>query len=174
MIYKVLSNRTYLGELRQKDAWFKAEHQPLIELSTWEAVQLVLQVSPRVRANNTRAVISFLLKDLVEGADGRALTVAWTHKGTGRLYRYYMHTRENKEFARASGLPRLPAIELEGKVVDQVWQILRAPDLKTRVAKAMHALDLTIHEAQVCVAMLQIDKVWDQLFQWGRNASCAC
>lgn len=75
-----------------------------------------------------------------------------------------MHTRENKEYAGASGLPRLPAIELEGNVIDQVRQILRAPDLKTRVAKAMPALDPTIDEAQVCVAMLQIDKIWDQLF----------
>ena len=45
-----------------------------------------------------------------------------------------------------------------------VRQILRAPDLKTRVAKAMNALDPTIDEAQVCVAMLKIDKIWDQLF----------
>lgn len=162
--YKILSNRTYLGELRHKEAWFKAEHQPLIEPSMWEAVQSVLRVSPRVRANNTRAAIPFLLKGLVEGADGRKLTPAWTRKGAGRLYRYYIHTRENKEYAGASGLPRLPAIELEGNVMDQVRQILRAPDLKTRVAKAMNALDPTIDEAQVCVAMLKIDQIWDQLF----------
>ena len=105
----------------------------------------------------------FRVPDGALGADGRKLTSAWTRKGSGRLYRYYMHTRENKEYAGASGLPRLPAIELEGNVIDQVRQILRAPDLKTRVVKAMHSLDPSIDEALVCVAMVQIDKIWDQL-----------
>jgi hypothetical protein len=164
LIYKLLGNRTYLGELRHKDEWFKGEHQPLIEPSTWEAVQSILKVSPRMRANNTRATIPFLLKGIIEGADGRALTVAWTRKGAGKLYRYYIHTRENREHAGASGLPRLPAIELEANVVQQMRLILRAPDLKTRVAKLMTTLDSKVDEAKVCIAMMQIDKVWDQLF----------
>jgi hypothetical protein len=42
--------------------------------------------------------------------------------------------------------------------------ILRAPDLKTRVAKMMMAMETQVDEAKVCIAMLQIDKVWDQLF----------
>ncbi len=140
------------------------EHQPLIEPSTWEAVQSILKVSPRMRANNTRATIPFLLKGIIEGADGRALTVAWTRKGAGKLYRYYIHTRENREHAGASGLPRLPAIELEANVVQQMRLILRAPDLKARVAKLMTTMDSKVDEAKVCIAMLQIDKVWDQLF----------
>ena len=164
LIYKLLGNRTYLGELRHKEEWFKGEHQPLIEPSTWEAVQSILKVSPRTRGNNTRAAIPFLLKGIVEGADGRALTVAWTRKGAGKLYRYYIHTRENKEHAGASGLPRLPAIELEANVVQQLRLILRAPDLKTRVAQLLTATDNQADEAKVCIAMLQIEKVWDQLF----------
>jgi len=164
LIYKLLGNRTYLGELRHKEEWFKGEHQPLIEPSTWEAVQSVLKISPRTRGNNTRATIPFLLKGIVQGADGRALTVAWSRKGSGKLYRYYIHTRENKEHAGASGLPRLPAIELEANVVAQMRRILRAPDLKTRVAQYMTARDPLVNEASVCIAMLQIDKIWDQLF----------
>ena len=87
LIYKLLGNRTYLGELRHKDEWFKGEHQPLIEPSTWNAVQSVLKISPRMRGNYTRATVPFLLKGIVEGADGRALTAAWTRKGVGKLYR---------------------------------------------------------------------------------------
>ncbi|NBQ80248.1 MAG: hypothetical protein EBT99_16890, partial [Betaproteobacteria bacterium] len=34
------------------------EHQPLIEPSTWEAVQSILKVSPRMQGNNTRATIT--------------------------------------------------------------------------------------------------------------------
>lgn len=164
LIYKLLGNRTYLGELRHKDEWFKGEHQPLIEPSTWLAVQSVLKISPRMRGNYTRATVPFLLKGIVEGADGRALTAAWTRKGAGKLYRYYIHTRENKEHAGASGLPRFPAIELEANVVAQLRRILCAPDLKTRVAQFMTARDSQVDEAKVCIAMLQIDKIWDQLF----------
>jgi hypothetical protein len=43
-------------------------------------------------------------------------------------------------------------------------RILRAPDLKTRVAQYMTARDPLVNEASVCIAMLQIDKIWDQLF----------
>ena len=159
-----MGNRTYLGELRHKDEWFKGEHQPLIEPSTWNAVQSVLKISPRMRGNYTRATVPFLLKGIVEGADGRALTAAWTRKGAGKLYRYYIHTRENKEHAGASGLPRFPAIELEANVVAQLRRILCAPDLKIRVAQFMIARDSQVDEAKVCIAMLQIDKIWDQLF----------
>ena len=164
MVYKIIGNRTYLGDLRHKDEWFKGAHQPLIEPSMWEAVQSVLKVSPRLRGNNTRATIPFLLKGIVEGPDGRAFTVHWARKGTGRLYRYYIHTRENKEFAGASGLPRLPAMELEATVVEQMRRVLRAPDLKFRVAAQVVANDSSADEGKVCIAMLQIDKIWEQLF----------
>ena len=164
LIYKLLGNRTYLGELRHRDEWFKAEHQPLIELSTWNAVQSVMKISPRTRANHTRAKVPFLLKGIVEGADGRALTAAWTKKAAGKLYRYYIHARENKEHAGASGVPRFPAIELEANVVAEMRRVLSAPDLKTKVAQCITATDSQTDEAKVCIAMLQIDKIWDQLF----------
>ncbi len=127
-------------------------------------MQSVLKISPRMRGNYTCASVPFLLKGIVEGADGRALTAAWTRKGAGKLYRYYIHTRENKEHAGASGLPRFPAIELEANVVAQLRRILCAPDLKTWVAQFMIARDSQIDEARVYIAMLQIDKIWDQLF----------
>lgn len=163
-VYQILNNRTYLGELRHKEQWFKAEHPPLIERSVFDAVQAILDVNPRVRANNTRAKIPFLLKGVVEGHDGRALTPAWTRKGNGRLYRYYMHTRENKEFAGASGLPRLPATELEATVVEQMRRVWRNPEMIARVSEHAMRLDPDTNEAHVWIAMNQIDKIWEQLF----------
>jgi hypothetical protein len=53
---------------------------------------------------------------------------------------------------------------LEANVVQQIRRILRAPDLKTRVAQLMSAAGNKGDEARVCIALLQIDKVWDQLF----------
>ncbi len=31
LIYKLLNNRTYLGELRHKEQWYQAEHPPIID-----------------------------------------------------------------------------------------------------------------------------------------------
>jgi hypothetical protein len=67
------------------------------------------------------------------GTDGRALTPWFTRKKNGRLYRYYLPARENKEHAGASGLPRLPAAELEAAVLEQLRGILRAPGMVAEV-----------------------------------------
>ena len=70
-----------------------------------------------------------LLREQVFEPDGRALTPWFTRKKSGRLYRYYLPTRENKEHAGASGLPRLPAAELEAAVLEQLRGLLRAPGI---------------------------------------------
>ena len=163
-IYHVINNRMYLGELHHKGQWFRGEQPPLIERRLFESVQAILAVNPRIRANNSRAKIPFLLRGLVEGLDGRALTAAYTRKPNGCLYRYYVHTRENKEHAGASGLPRLPATELESTVVEQMRRVWRTPEMLSRVTDHAKRLDPDIDEAQVHVALLQIDKIWDQLF----------
>lgn len=106
----------------------------------------------------------FLLKGLVFGADGRALTPWFTRKRSGRLYRYYLPARENKEHAGASGLPRLPAAELEAAVLEQLRGILRAPGMVADVVTRATQLDPTLDEAQVTVAMTRLDAIWDQLF----------
>ena len=106
----------------------------------------------------------FLLKGIVYGADGRALTPWFTRKKSGRLYRYYLPTRENKEHARASGLPRLPAAELEVAVLEQLRGLMRAPGMVSEVVGRATELDPTLDEAQVTVAMTRLDQIWDHLF----------
>jgi site-specific DNA recombinase len=54
-IYKLLSNRTYLGELRHKDQWYQAEHPPIISRELWDSVHAILATNGRVRGNATRA-----------------------------------------------------------------------------------------------------------------------
>ena len=52
-------------------------------------MQSILQESPRLRANNTRAETPALLKGLLYGPDGAAFSPTHTRKGD-RLYRYYV------------------------------------------------------------------------------------
>ncbi len=107
MIYKLLNNRTYLGELRHKEQWFPEAHPAIIERELWDRVHTILATNCRVRGGVTQAVVPFLLKGIVFGNDGRALS-PWhsTKKSNGRRYRYYIPMRDTKEQAGASGLPR--------------------------------------------------------------------
>jgi len=165
LVYKLLGNRTYLGELRHKEQWYKAEHLPIVDQTVWDSVHAILATNGRSRANATRATTPFLLKGIVFGHDGRALT-PWhsTKKTTGKRYRYYLPMRDLKEHAGASGLPRMPAAELESAVLDQLRNILRAPNLLSDLVPQAKKLDPTLDEAKVTVAMTRLDLIWDQLF----------
>jgi len=165
LVYKLLGNRTYLGELRHKEQWYQAEHLPIVDQTVWDSVHAILATNGRSRANATRATTPFLLKGIVFGHDGRALT-PWhsTKKTTGKRYRYYLPMRDLKEHAGASGLPRMPAAELESAVLDQLRNILRAPNLLSDLVPQAKKLDPTLDEARVTVAMTRLDLIWDQLF----------
>jgi len=165
LVYKLLGNRTYLGELRHKEQWYKAAHLPIVDQASWDSVHAILATNGRSRGNATRATTPFLLKGIVFGHDGRALT-PWhsTKKTTGKRYRYYLPMRDIKEHAGACGLPRMPAAELESAVLDQLRNILRAPNLLSDLVPQAIKLDPTLDEAKVTVAMTRLDAIWDQLF----------
>lgn len=81
-----------------------------------------------------------------------------------RTYRYYLSTRDMHEGPGASGLPRLPAAEVEAAVVDQLRRVMRAPEMIAEITPQAVALDPTLDEALVTVAMTQVDRVWGQLY----------
>ena len=49
-LYKLLANRTYIGEVTHKGTAYPGEHQPIIGRQIWDKVRSILQESPRVRA----------------------------------------------------------------------------------------------------------------------------
>lgn len=164
-VHKILHCRTYLGEMKHRDQYFENTHAAIIERALWDEAHALLEVNGRVRAGaSRRGKVEFLLKGLLTGPDGRALSPWHTTKANGRTYRYYLSTRDTHEGPGTSGLPRLPAGELEGAVVAQLRRVLRAPEMIEAMIPQAVALDPSLDEAQVTVAMTQVDRVWDQLF----------
>lgn len=115
-----------------------------------------------MRGGATQAVVPFLLKGIVFGNDGRALS-PWhfTKTSNGRRYRYCIPMRDTEEQAGASGLPRLPAVELESAVLEQLRGILRTPAVLGDLLSQASKLDPTLDEAKVIVAMTRLDAIWD-------------
>jgi hypothetical protein len=54
-LYKILRNRTYLGEAVHRGKSFPGEHEPIVERATWERLHEVLASNAKRRGNEARA-----------------------------------------------------------------------------------------------------------------------
>jgi DNA invertase Pin-like site-specific DNA recombinase len=162
-VYKLLNNRVYVGEAVHKGVAYPGEHQAIIDRILWDRVHAVLRESPRKRAANSRAQTPALLKGLIFGPTGRAMTPAHTRKG-GKLYRYYVSTDVLKRDAKACPVRRVPAAEIESAVVDQLRGILRTPEIIVATWRAARKSMDGTNETEVRDALHRLDPLWDELF----------
>jgi hypothetical protein len=119
--------------------------------------------SPRKRASNTRAQTPALLKGLMFGPDGSAMSPSHTRR-RGRLYRYYVSQSVIRGGASACPVSRVPAGEIERAVVDEVRQLLRSPEIMVRTWRAARKEIPSSTEAEVSEALRNLDPLWDELF----------
>jgi len=159
------AGRTYVGEAAHKGQVYPGEHQGIVPRELWDRAHAVLHISPRVRANQNRAQTPALLKGLIFGVDGRALSPTHARKN-GRLYRYYVAQRVLKGDAAGDDtiVRRVSAAEIEAAVVDQVRALLRQPEIVVGTWRAARkdAPDLT--EAETHDALHRLDPLWEHLF----------
>jgi DNA invertase Pin-like site-specific DNA recombinase len=162
-IYKLLNARVYIGEAVHKGTAYPGEHQAIIDRTLWDRVHELLRESPRKRAARTRAQTPSLLKGLIFGPTGRAMTPSHTRKG-GKLYRYYVSTDVLKRDADACSVRRIPAAEIESAVVDHLRGILRAPEIIVGTWRAARQSIDGLNETDVRAALERLDPLWDELF----------
>jgi hypothetical protein len=164
-VYKILNLRTYIGEVAHKGSVYRGEHEAIVPRELWDRAHEVLQVSPRTRAAQNRHHAPALLKGLIYGADGRALSPTHCVKNS-RLYRYHVAQRVLKSDAHGDDgiVRRVSAAEIEGAVISQVRALLRQPELVvgTWLAARREAPDIT--EGEVRDALHRLDPLWDELF----------
>lgn len=162
-VYQLFRNRTYIGEAVHKGTSYPGEHKPIISKTLWDKVYGILREGPRRRAAHTRAQTPALLKGLLFGPTGCAMTPTHTRKG-GRLYRYYVAANLLKHDAPATSVRRLSAAEIEGMVLKQVRGLLRSPEMIVRTWRAGRKLISGLTEAEVREALQRLDPLWDELF----------
>jgi DNA invertase Pin-like site-specific DNA recombinase len=162
-VYKLLNNRTYIGKAVHKGTVYPGEHEAIISQALWDKVHTILGDSPRQRAARTRAQTPALLKGLLFGPTGRAMTPTHTRK-RGKLYRYYVATDLLKHDAEACTVRRIPAAEIESAVIEQVRGLLRSPEIIVRTWRAVRVSLDGLSEADVRDALHRLDPLWDELF----------
>ena len=104
-LYRLLNNRVYIGEAVHKGDSYPGEHAAIIDRDVWDKVHAILTESPRTRAANTRAQTPALLKGLLFGPDGAALSPTHTRKGRQALP---LLCQPDRAEARCRGLPDRP------------------------------------------------------------------
>jgi DNA invertase Pin-like site-specific DNA recombinase len=162
-IYKLLSNRTLVGEVAHKGNIYPGEHRGIIPRDLWDRVHAAMQASPRMRANQNRRQTPALLCGLIFGPDGRALSPTHTRR-KGKIYRYYVSQTVLKGVDDGCQVRRISAGEIESAVIDQVRTLLRQPEvvIGTWRAARVEAGDLT--EAETREALERLDPLWEELF----------
>jgi DNA invertase Pin-like site-specific DNA recombinase len=162
-VYKLLNSRTYVGEVEHKGRVYPGEHQAIISRELRDRVHGVLTESPRLRANKTRAQSPALLKGLIFGTDGRAMSPAHTRK-RGRLYRYYVSQSVLKGDADENVVRRVAASEIEAAVVEQVRVLLCQPEVIIGAWLAAREEMPGMTEDEVRQALTQLEPLWGELF----------
>jgi hypothetical protein len=116
------------------------------------------------RGAATRAQVPALLKGLIFGPNGRAMSPSHTRR-RGRIYRYYVAREAIADGYDTCAVTSVPAADVEGAVLDHVQKLLAAPELVARTwaaAKRGGVDDLT--EREVTLLLADFATVWTELF----------
>jgi site-specific DNA recombinase len=163
VLYKLLSNRVYIGEAVHKGTSYPGEHEAIIDRSLWDQVHALLKESPRKRSNQARAQSPALLRGLLFGPDGAAMSPTHTRK-SGRLYRYYISQTAMKRGGSDCPVRQVPAAEIERIVVDQVRLLLQSPEIIVQTWRAARKQRPEVTEQDVRTALTGFEDLWSELF----------
>ncbi len=126
-LYRILSNRLYLGEVHHQGSYYPGEHTAIIDRELWNKAALLLADNRSEHRHGATAEVPSLLAGLLRDASGEPLTPSHASKGN-RRYRYYVSrslltaTRDDAP----EGL-RLPAGDIEAIVEARITDLLVNP-----------------------------------------------
>jgi site-specific DNA recombinase len=119
-LYQLLTNVTYVGQVRYHQEVHPGEQPALVELKVWQQVQALLAQNGRRRAATQRSSSQALLQGLLRCRPcGCAMTPAHVTRGNQR-YRYYTCSAAQKRGWHTCPSKSVSAAVLEGYVLAQI------------------------------------------------------
>ncbi len=167
MLYHMLHNRIYLGEIIHKDKCYPGQHEAIIDQALWNEVHTILAQNNRQRMADTwhrRQPEVSLLLGLFYTEDGERFQPAFTRKPNGKHYRYYVPIRKVRFGADATAATRVPAGPIEQMVLTQIHAALKAPQMVQSVWDVVRKQSPQLTEPEVALPLRQMSQVWEQLF----------
>lgn len=171
MLRWVLKNTLYIGQIKHKETLFPGEHQPILDMETWENVQAVFKVDHKRRVPMRATQSPFILKGMIFDGDGRAMTPTMSRRSrTSPYYRYYVSTRAIKEGYGSTRMASLNAEEIEQWVIAHARKMIAEPEVASkvyRILKANQNVKMTLQEVRWILS--RFNGVWSALFPVEQN-----
>jgi hypothetical protein len=170
ILYKLLTNRVYIGMVHYQGSVYPGEHQGIIDISLWNEVHGILAEPRMSRANRSRTKSYALLAGMVRCHHcGRTMSESQGTSRSGIRHRYYRCQGSMKHGADSCQLSGLNALNLEGVVVQHLRHILASPEVLARIGPQIEPAKGEVSHQQALACMKRIDEVWNELFPVERN-----
>ena len=123
-IYKILSNPIYIGRIAHKGHVHEGQHPPIVERDLWDRVQERLQEHvAAIGARRAHQSSDALLVGKLFDDRGNRMSPTWARMGPKRWRYYVSQAVLQGEKAKAGSIARIPAAEIENRVVDALGKI---------------------------------------------------
>jgi site-specific DNA recombinase len=142
-LYKLLSNSIYIGKIKHKDEIYKGQHNAIVSIDLWKAVQTTLETNAPKRRRSINIASNSLLTGLLYDDKGQRLSPVHSKKPNGRRYRYYISASLAKGEMDDGTALRLPAKQIETLVLGRISELLRDA---ARIMKVANLKDLMPNE----------------------------
>jgi len=162
-LYRVLNNRVYVGKAMHKGTEHPGEHDAIIEQNLWDKVHGLISESPHKCSTRPKGRTPAILKGLIFGPTGAAMTPAHARKN-GKLYRYYISTDLIRNGARPCPIRRVPAAQIEAIVIAQIKTMVQTPEIIVATWRAARKSIKRLTEHQVGDELRRFDAMWSELF----------
>ena len=124
-LYKILSNKVYIGLIHHKGSYYKGEHEGIIEEEFFNDAQKLLEKN----RNNNKCSLSAKSPSLLAGKifDDKGNRMNPSHSNTrGKRYRYYVSQALIQGYKNQAGtFAKIPAGEIENLVKKEMTEFLK-------------------------------------------------
>lgn len=118
-LYHLLKNTLYIGQISHKGQMHQGQHEAIIALDLWNAVQKQLKDGTVARQTARTTKSGAVLAELLFDAEGNPLTPTHSNKA-GKRYRYYISSYATKGKVTERKALRIPAEQLEQLIIERL------------------------------------------------------
>ena len=134
-VNRILSNHTYVGEIKYKDAICQGEQEAIVPRDLWDRVKEIQRsIDPQADHSRRQETIAPLKSILRCGHCGGAMMPTYSNKG-GRRYYYYLCSKDTKRAISECPVKQIPAGDIEELVRKQLQKMLSDISLVMRFAE---------------------------------------